>query len=273
MSAAPDVDAALPATADNESCAPWREPLWQLDECRRNEVATLRHRVEPVHHPDARKEINAAFDSGTGFAHCVGLLALSDRLAGRCIVDGHDCEHGYRMPSEGNPYATPPLLKPCGCCRTWLEHAAARLRGVRLGRVDRRVLLDVDEAPVYRSELVIAAGFHLSRQELTAGQYSAMRRSIAKLRDLALVWESAVVVDGVTRDRQGRRRINHNLRTYRRSWFGEAVVKRYRRELVSGERIRWDGRVAEAVDEAARDAAAIKEIEAIELERLTWEME
>jgi hypothetical protein len=177
---------------------------------------------------------------------------MTDRPSGitsfACRYDGAPCEivahfdHALATESRPRLHELVSWHLPCTSCGRALDAGVAGLRGVRLGRTERRVLLQAaangdDEATV------------IAPPEHSRAVREATLRAARKLRVrglLRIAYESAQAA-------RMRSSGPHPLRAAMRSPLGEEIVKRFRKELESGQRIRWDERLIAAGRAARRD--------------------
>jgi hypothetical protein len=152
-----------------------------------------------------------------------------------CPVDGSPCDVVAAIaPHVTDPRAVPFFARalPCGRCRGASREALA---GVRLGKNERSVLLVAADSGDRGAILEPAMRAHSDRESfLRAGRSLQRARLLTSQQGHATLPAAA----------GGTRRA-----WVRRFWctpFGAAIVERYRAELESGARIRWDERAADA---------------------------
>ncbi len=150
---------------------------------------------------------------------------------------------------------------PCHHCDVATEAQASGLRGVRLGKRERALLLAAPPPDAEEGMWVVATGGTIEKINLRAmtvfrltappprAAQEAELRAMRKLCDAGLLVaryaRAQVLPPGSYRWR------NTWLRRVWLTPFGAELVKRYRDELQTGKRIRWDKRTADAAESAA----------------------
>lgn len=162
-----------------------------------------------------------------------------EALTLRCSSDGRPCE--LLAASSTEP--------PCSFCGRWLASTAAELTGLRLGRIEREILLAASPA----------RGVH-SPMPTTAAR-SSVRRAATKLERAGLVHLHPIRVCRPARRVASRIRnpeggsfltftVDQRARVWelgaRRTLLGEGAVAIYGGELAGGGRIRWERLIEEA---------------------------
>ena len=149
-----------------------------------------------------------------------------------------------------------------------LDRRARELAGKRLGKLERRLLLDAappgasrprailapDASPASQvairrsvSSLLQAGLLLVPKAVLRADGPEAVRALGAKVQDAGVVAPGDARLAHALSDASGTRpKRAVKLRVMWRTPLGEEVVHRYRRELESGRAIRWDRRLEEA---------------------------
>jgi hypothetical protein len=193
---------------------------------------------------------------------------LPDPTLHDCWVDDEPCEVAEAiepaLPEQVETSDARGYLKertPCGWCRG-AENAAAKLKGVRLGRLERELLLKAAPALDYSpSPWQRSGGEPILPADCSAAKRSAILRARMKLWRAGLVWDGSeerkVQVHRRATEWESYGRMvqqpatdyeaTGQIPTIRLSPFGAEIVARYRAELTSGKAIRWDGRVQEAL--------------------------
>ena len=157
-----------------------------------------------------------------------------------CGIDDKPCEVTLAIERVLPASRRLPMLEsfadrlPCDRCRV-SERDASGLGGLRLGRTERRVLLDAAATSA-------SHGTEVTRDACTHAEQEAILRAVRKLLRAGLVQVGRLR----TVERRQGHAWGHQTRLAWRSPLGEELVARYCRELESGGRIRWDHRVVDA---------------------------
>ena len=164
----------------------------------------------------------------------------------RCSGRGRSARAALHCSSDSRPcelLADASTDPPCAYCGRWLASKAAELAGLRLGRLEREILLEASPA----------RGEH-SPMPTTAAR-SSVRRAATKLERAGLVHLHPIRVCRPARRVASRIRnpegasfltftVDRRARVWelgaRRTLLGEGAVAIYGREFASGGRIRWD---------------------------------
>jgi hypothetical protein len=143
---------------------------------------------------------------------------------------------------------------PCGTCRG-AEKAARELRSLRLGKHERRALLEAAATDAKDSAFIAPLDSSRAASE-------SLRRAIRRLHGAGLVELDKKKIEG-TRPATEQRWFRNPSRwrsAARLSPLGSALVCRYRRDLESGQRIRWSRH-------AASSLASVRQHPDVNLER------
>ncbi len=176
-----------------------------------------------------------------------------------CLVDDQPCEVVALFADRFDGDLREAMEKvegwlPCQRCRA-MEQNAARMTGVRLGKHERRVLLN---APSWEGEAKVIKPPAEGR-----AADEANRRAIRKLSRVGLIWigwrvtkvatVQTTVCWGSGEEKNVKR--EYHKRAVWLTPLGEAAVERLRDDIAIGKSIRWTGHIA-AMIAAARGRSA-----------------
>ncbi len=178
-----------------------------------------------------------------------------------CVVDGQPCEVMAAFPCVPDPCREVISCLPCNECRLVETHAAG-LSGVRLGKHERRLLLEASLLTGTQKVRVTPAVRNASLRE-------AHRRAARKLVKAGLVIAHSSKVEARSKrtthyvyDREARRwryssvpepvTMNVEVRTITLSPLGAALVGFVSDDLEAGSRIRWDKHRGRAISQVRK---------------------